>query len=107
MSMSKTLQKPDANPILAVLLTWFVFGLGHWLVNGQQRKWLYTFVASLVGTLLCCVPGIVISILSIIESYMTAERLQRGETIGENEYFQPLLFKIISMVDKEATCSAA
>ncbi len=98
-----TVHKPDANPILAALLTWLVLGTGHVLINGQQRKWLYTLVAGFVGTLLCCLPGIVVGILSIIDSYQTAERLQRGETIGINEYSNAMLFKIMSKVDKEAT----
>ncbi len=100
-----TITKPDANPVLAQILTWFVLGTGHYFINGQQRKWLYTLIAGLVGTLLCCIPVIVIGICSIIDAYQTAERLQKGETIGENEYTFPLLFKIMSKVDKEATCT--
>ena len=105
-SMSNgTITKPDANPVLALILTWFVLGTGHYFINGQQRKWLYTLIAGLVGTLLCCLPGILIGICSIIDAYQTAERLQKGETIGENEYTFPLLFKIMSKIDKEATCT--
>lgn len=105
-SMSNgTITKPEANPVLALLLTWFVLGTGHYFINGQQRKWLYTLIAGLVGTLLCCLPGMIIGICSIIDAYQTAERLQKGETIGENEYTFPLLFKIMSKFDKEATCS--
>lgn len=105
-SMSNgTITKPDANPVLALVLTWFVLGTGHYFINGQQRKWLYTLIAGIVGTFLCCLPGIIIGICSIIDAYQTAERLQKGETIGENEYTFPLLFKIMSKIDKEATCS--
>jgi hypothetical protein len=103
----KTIKKPDANPVVALLLTWFVFGLGHLIVNGQQRKWLFTLIAGIIGSFLCILPGMVIGILSIIDSYQTAVRLQSGEEIPENEYTQPLLFKIIKLVDKEATCSKA
>jgi uncharacterized membrane protein YedE/YeeE len=103
----KTIKKPDANPVVALLLTWFIFGLGHLLINGQQRKWLFTLIAGIVGSFLCVLPGLVIGVLSIIDSYQTAERLQKGEEIGENEYTQPLLFKIMKLVDKEATCSKA
>ncbi len=102
-----TISKPDANPVLAALLTWLVFGTGHFFINGQQRKWLFTLIAAIVGSILCLLPGIVISILSIIDAYKTAERLKAGEAIPENEYSMPLLFKIISMIDKTATCSAA
>ena len=103
----KTIRKPDANPIAAALLTWFVLGLGHLIINGQQRKWIFTLIATLVGSCLCVFPGIVIGILSAVDAYQTAERLQAGEEIGENEYTLSFLFKIISLVDKEATCSRA
>ncbi|HLP02855.1 MAG TPA: hypothetical protein VK163_12580 [Opitutaceae bacterium] len=99
------IKKPDANPIVALLLTWFVFNLGHLLINGQQRKFIYTLVAIIVGYVLCVLPGLVIAILSIVDAYQTAVRLQKGEEIGENEYTQPLLFKIIKIVDKQATCA--
>ena len=107
MSNGNTIHRPDANPVVALLLTWLVFGLGHLIVNGQQRKWLYTLLASLAGTCACILPGIVIAIFSIVDAYQTAERLQAGETIPENEYSFAPLFKIISMVDKTATCSRA
>jgi hypothetical protein len=105
--LSKTISKPDANPTVALLLTAFVLGIGHLVVNGQQRKWIYTLLGSLVGTCACLIPGIVISILSVVDAYQTALRLQAGETIGENEYTYEPLFKIISYVDKEATCRNA
>jgi uncharacterized membrane protein len=105
--LAKTISKPEANPVVALLLTAFVLGLGHLIVNGQQRKWIYTLLASLVGSCACILPGIVISIFSIIDAYQTALRLQSGETIGENEYTFAPLFKVISYVDKEATCKNA
>jgi hypothetical protein len=105
--VNKTISKPDANPIVALLLTWLVFGIGHLIVNGQQRKWLFTLLASLVGTCACVVPGIVIAIFSIVDAYQTAVRLQAGESIPENEYTFAPLFKIIKLVDGTATCARA
>ncbi len=102
-----TISKPDANPVVAALLTWLVFGIGHMVINGQQRKWLFTLIATFVGVILCVLPGMIIGILSIIDAYQTAERLHAGEAIPENEYSMPMLYKIISMVDKTATCSKA
>jgi hypothetical protein len=101
------IQKPDANPIVAALLTWLVFGLGHLIVNGQQRKWLMTLLGGIIGSILCCLPGVIVGVLSIVESYQTAVRLQSGESIDENEYTNPTLFKIIKLIDKTATCSRA
>ncbi len=99
------IKKPDANPVVALLLTWFIFNLGHLLINGQQRKFIYTLVAIIIGYVLCVLPGMVIAILSIVDAYQTAVRLQKGEEIGENEYTLPLLYKIIKIADKEATCA--
>jgi hypothetical protein len=107
LSNGNTIHKPDANPVVALLLTWFLFGIGHLVINGQQRKWLMTLAASLVGLVACLVPGIVIAIFSVVDAYQTAERLQKGETIPENEYTFVPLFKIISAIDKTATCSGA
>ncbi len=98
-----TIRKPDANPILAVLLTWFLLGSGHVIVNGQQRKWIFTLVATFVGQFLCVLPGIVVALLSIVDAYQTATRLQAGEEIGENEYSNEMLFKIVSKIDSTAT----
>ena len=96
------ISKPDANPIIALLLTWFVFGTGHWLINGQQKKWIMILVASIIGSILCCLPGMVIGILSIIDAYKTAQKLQSGKEIDENEYSVELLYKIVKIIHKEA-----
>jgi hypothetical protein len=101
------ISKPDANPIAAVLLTLFVFGIGHIVINGQTNKWVWTLVATLIGNILCVLPGIIVAVLSAVDSYQTAERLKNGETIDENEYSNPLLFKICKILDKNATCKFA
>src|SRR5688500_8952837 len=89
--MTATVQKPDADPALAALLAVF-FDLGHVVVNGQQRKWLFTALVVHAGFLLCCLPGLVLRVLSVIDAYQTAERLKAGETLGENEiYVAPAL----------------
>ena len=98
-----TIRKPEANPILAAGLTWFVFGCGHMVVNGQQRKWIFTMIATAIGLVCCCLPGTIVSLLSIFESYQTALRLQAGEEIGENEYSVEILYKIVSKIDSTAT----
>ena len=101
-----TIKKPDANPVVAALLTFFVFNLGHLLINGQQKKWMWTFIAIFIGYIFLFLPGFILAILSVIDSYQTAERLQKGEEIDENEYSSPLLYKIVKILDKTATCKA-
>jgi hypothetical protein len=79
-----------------------VFGTGHWLINGQQRKWIMILVTSLIGSILCCLPGIVIGVLSILDAYKTAQKLQSGKEIDENEYSVALLYKIVKFIHKDA-----
>lgn len=97
-----TITKPGANPLVATLLTSFC-GLGHLIVNGQQRKWAITVVATFVGSLFCFFPGLIISTLSMVDAYQTAARLKSGQTIGENEYSNELLFKVCKVIDSSAT----
>src|SRR5437763_534954 len=94
--------KPDANPVVAALLTFFLFHTGHLIINGQQKKWLMILVTTFIGGLLCGCPGILVAILSIIVSYKTAEKLKAGKEIDENEYTNALLFKICKILHKEA-----
>ena len=102
-----TISKPDANPIAAAILTWFVFGIGHIVINGQTNKWIMTIVVTFIGSILCVLPGVVLGILSVVDSYKTAERLKAGESIPENEYSNVLLFKVCKLIDKNATCKFA
>ena len=101
------ISKPDANPIAAALLTWLVFGIGHIVINGQTNKWVMTLIATFIGTILCVLPGFIIGILSIVDSYQTADRLKNGETIDENEYSNVMLYQVCKIIDKKATCKAA
>lgn len=98
-----TIRKTDANPAAAALLTWLGLGCGHMVVNGQSRKWVYVTIAVVVGAFFCVLPGFILKILSIYESYQTAVRLQAGEEIGENEYSIDILYKIMRIVDSTAT----
>ena len=102
-----SISKPDANPIVAALLTFLVIGIGHVVINGQSNKWLFTFIVTIIGSLMCGVPGFIISVLSTVDSYQTAERLKKGETIPEGEYSNVLLYKICKIIDKKATCKLA
>jgi hypothetical protein len=103
----KMIAKPDASPILALFLTLLAYNTGH-VYNGQiGTKWPVTTLLIVVGSVLCALPGLFILVLSIIDSYQTAERLKSGETISENEYSLPLLYTIVKFIDKAATCSKA
>ena len=95
------IRKPDANPIVAVLLC-FLLMSGIFFVNGQKTKWLVTLVAVVVGNFLCC-PGVIIAVLAMIDAYMTAEKLKQGQEIGEHEFsFEPC-YKVMKLFYKDAT----
>ncbi len=96
------ISKPGASPIAALLLSLFVLQLGHVIINGQTKKWVMIFVAIIIGEVLCCLPGLLLAILSLIDSYKTAEKLQAGKEIDENEYSVELLYKIVKLIHKEA-----
>ena len=102
----KMISKPGANPLLALLISIFVYGAGH-VYNGQTAKWSVISLSIVVGSVLCALPGLFMWVLCIIDSYQTAQRLNSGESIHENEYSLPLLYNIIKVIDKEATCSRA
>lgn len=98
----KYLRNTSANPVVALLLNIFVLpGLGSMMI-GQTHKGLMTLLAAVLGFFLCCIPGTVIVILSHIDAYQCAAALQRGETLGENQYKQELLYKIVHLFDKSA-----
>jgi hypothetical protein len=101
------ISKPDANPVVAAVLTLLILNLGHLLINGQQKKWLFTLILIIIGHILLVIPGLIFWLMSVIDSYQTAERLQKGETISENEYTMVPLYKIIKIIDSSATCKAA
>ena len=94
------ISKPDANPVAACILTYF-FMLGHLVINGQQKKFVMTLIAGLIGSICVC-PGIVIVVLSMIDAYKTAVKLKAGKEIDENEYSNALLFKIVKIIHKDA-----
>ena len=102
---NNTISKPGASPILALVLSFF-FRTGP-VYNGQPSKWAVLLLVETIGWMLCFLPGVLIWVLSLLDSYQTAERLNSGEAIPENEYSMPLLYKIVKIFDKTATCSRA
>ena len=86
-----TPDKLAVEPIVAVILSFFLCGLGQ-MVNGQLNKGLLLLAINVVqATLLSCCCGLGIltglagSILIMIDAYNCADALKRGESIGEYE----------------------
>src|SRR4051795_10759709 len=94
--------KPDANPILALILAFFLFGTGHLIVNGQKQKFIMGLVTWLISYVLCCFPGIIVGVLSTIDAYKTAQKLKAGKEIDENEYSFKPYYSVAKFLHKDA-----
>ncbi len=89
--MGEMIQKPDANPILLAVLNFVVCGaLGYFLI-GQKKKAIYFAGAWFVGWICLGWLGIGALIAFAAQAiagydiYLLAQKLQAGESIGENE----------------------
>lgn len=96
------LENKKIHPALALIANWFVFGILGYILIGQTKKSLFVLVAILIGYVLCVIPGVVIAILSLIDVYMVADAVQKGEQVDENEYKIELLYKICKILHKDA-----
>ncbi len=83
-----TISKPDANPILlAVLNLVFAGGLGYFLM-GQKKKAYITWGIILGVSIISCGFLSIIAVFAWVtayDAYLLAQKLQSGQTIGENE----------------------
>ena len=82
--MGEMIQKPDTNPIVAGLANVLICGLPlGYLMIGQQKKAVITFIAtvalSFVGV------GMIIPWIAAYDAYLLGQKLQSGQSIGENE----------------------
>lgn len=78
---------PPKNPILAAILSLLLLGGVGQLYLGQQKKGIILIVAWVVTWLIPCVGPILVSILGAIDAYMIADKLQKGETVGDMQWF--------------------
>lgn len=75
------------NPTLAALLSCLVPGLGQ-LYNGQTTKGIVIILANIaLGVITGGVSAVAILIVAIIDALKIAEKINRGATVGEWEFF--------------------
>jgi TM2 domain-containing membrane protein YozV len=76
---------PPKNPILAAVLSLILLGGVGKIYLGQQKKGIIIVVVTL---LLSCVGiGFITWIVGIIDAYIMADKLQKGEAIGDMQWF--------------------
>ncbi len=90
--MGQMIRKPDANPIIIAVCNCFVFGaLGYFLL-GQQKKAIIAAVISFVTSFVTCGTLFWVPIcIFAYDGYLLADKLSKGEAIGENENGLPFL----------------
>ena len=76
---------PPKNPIIAAVLSLILLGGVGQIYLGQQKKGIIIVVVTL---LLSCVGiGFITWIVGIIDAYIMADKLQKGEAIGDMQWF--------------------
>jgi TM2 domain-containing membrane protein YozV len=78
---------PPKNPIVAAILSFFLLGGVGQLYLGQQKKGIILIVIWILGW---CTGGIVtfiVSIVGAIDAFVMADKLQKGEPIGDMQWF--------------------
>ena len=76
---------PPKNPIIAAVLSLILFGGVGQMYLGQMKKGIILIVATIV--LACVGIGFLIPILGAIDAYMMADKLQKGVSIGDMQWF--------------------
>lgn len=76
---------PPKNAIVAAILSLLLFGGVGQMYLGQTKKGIIIIVATLI--LSCIGVGLVIPILGAVDAYMMADKLEKGEAIGDMQWF--------------------
>lgn len=76
---------PPKNPIIAALLSFLLLGGVGQIYIGQQKKGIILVVATLI--LSCVGVGFVIWVVGVIDAYIMADKLQKGQPIGDMQWF--------------------
>lgn len=75
---------PPKNPIVAAILSFLFGGVGQ-LYLGQTKKGVILIVVTVITW--CLFVGWIVQILGAIDAYMLADKLQKGEAIGDMQWF--------------------
>jgi TM2 domain-containing membrane protein YozV len=76
---------PPKNPIIAAVLSLLLLGGVGQMYIGQMKKGIILIVATVV--LSCIGIGVIIPFLGAVDAYMLADKLQKGEAIGDMQWF--------------------
>ena len=80
--MGEMIQKPDTNPILIGALNFLLCGGVGYFLMGQKKKAIISLVISVLTT--WCGVGFIWILIATYDAFVLGQKLQRGESIGEN-----------------------
>lgn len=76
---------PPKNPIIAAILSLLLLGGVGQLYLGQTKKGVILIVVTVV--LSCVGIGLIVPVIGAVDAYMLADKLQKGESIGDMQWF--------------------
>jgi TM2 domain-containing membrane protein YozV len=76
---------PPKNAILAAILSLLHLGGVGQIYLGQMKKGIIIIVATIV--LACVGIGFIIPFVGAVDAYILADKLQKGEAIGDMQWF--------------------
>ena len=77
---------PPKNAIIALILSLLFGGVGQ-LYLGQQKKGIILTVVWVLGWCTFGTVSFIAAIVGAIDAYMMGDKLQKGEAIGEMQWF--------------------
>ena len=82
--MGQMISKPDANPILLAILNWF-FCIGYFMMGQKKKCIIGIVVVILTNVVTCGTLGWIVMLVFVYDAYLLGQKLQSGQSIGENE----------------------
>jgi TM2 domain-containing membrane protein YozV len=76
---------PPKNPFLAALLSLILLGGVGQIYLGQQKKGIIILITAFLLDFVCF--GVFIHILGALDAYTLADKLQKGQLVGDMEWF--------------------
>lgn len=71
-------KNPEKSPGIAALCSLIFTGLGQ-VYNGNFGRGFLILVGTMIGSLFCFIPGLIVAIYGIYDAYSTAKRMNAGE----------------------------
>jgi len=78
---------PPKNSIVAAILSLLLLGGVGQLYIGQQKKGIILIVVWVLGLCTGGILSLAVHVVGAIDAYMMAEKLQKGESIGDMQWF--------------------